>query len=181
MFEAILHVLLAIGPDKADRQEPGEAREVRLTPVARAIAAHVATDIEAALVLASGTHESRWSSRIGPTGLGDRGLSVGYLQPQRKTCPGAWVADPEAAVDASVECAVKLYRNGWASCRTPGGAFMRYNGSASCVPAAWTKGRESTFYWSLQRLRRYDISIPSLFGDLSLRYDPPVIVLRLPW
>jgi hypothetical protein len=173
----ILAVLMAMSPHWTDASEVRSDRVIRLTPVATAIARHARTDIEAALMLASGRLESHWARRVGARGLGDRGLSIGYWQPQRRTCPLAWSAETDVdAIEASAECVSRLYRGGWASCGTPGGAFMRYNGSPTCKPKEWTRARVNTFWWSLQRLRRYDLQRANSSAYLLEGYDPGVAV-----
>lgn len=195
MIAEILSVLLALPPAWVDRVEEPDTRRDRLAVAASAIATYARDPIEASLMIASGTHESRWAAYIGlgachkgpPGQRCDRMRSRGYWQPQRRTCPAAWVSDPVAAVYGGAECAARLFRAGRSRCGTIEGAFLTYNGSHSCVSRAkWLRNRLGTFWYAYSRLSGFraagmhplhtpDMACTNDSAEIRVRYDRCVI------
>jgi hypothetical protein len=155
-YSSVLALLLVVTPHHTDKDEPPNERAARMVLVADAIVTHAQSRREAAAMISSLIHESGLARRVGPTGRGDKGKSAGYWQPQKRTCPGAWVENPVEAINAGAECAARLFRSGFASCGTPLGAFTRYNGSRGCPEATWAKGRVRTFYWAYGKIKEIE-------------------------
>lgn len=155
----VLGILLSVRPAWSDRFEPVNERAARLEILADAIAQSSGGEPRImAVLISSAIHESRLARsvlgchRLSPRAHCDYGRSTGYFQIQRRTCPAAWVDDSVAGTYAAAECAARLFRNGFATCYSAEGAFVRYNGSHACT-AKWAKTRVSTFVWAMGRIR----------------------------
>lgn len=126
-----------------DRDEPADARAVRLAKADRAMVKAAAGDqyiLRALRVHARfETHFARYVGEgrceDGPVGSRcDEGRARTYFQVWEATCPKAW-AEPQgslAELEAAAVCAARVLRAGRARCGTSEGMFAAMWGSGRC-------------------------------------------------
>lgn len=150
--ERVRSVLGASPASRWDADEDG--REIRLDGIAIVIAEASASDLDAAILLALGWHESRFARYVGrgcrdiPEGASDcdGGRARSYWQAWRVTCRSAWrlPRGSEAATLAFAACALRRFHGSAKRCRGRhpagywAGAFSGYR-SVDCL---WAPGAE---------------------------------------
>ena len=157
--DLILAAMLSLPPSALDASDTEEEREALFRPVAEAIAEVAKNDRQAALLIAQGWEDSKFSRRVleyrcheMPAGQRcDAGKSVGAFQVSARWCRPASVVD-------EARCALKAAGGGMTRCKDHSispiaGAFVGLGGMGR--PCNWTKAEEraATYKRVLQRLR----------------------------
>lgn len=148
-------ILLRLLPaDEDDQDEPPGDRDARLAEIASAIDSVSRSNLDRALLLSLGWHESRWSSAIcSGEKLGDGGRAFGCFQ--------SWERDRSGGLKGQARRAIRHLRRSGNYCASRGferisGAFSLYATGSTCDwPAA--KARQQltwSIHWRLGKLEK---------------------------